>query len=153
MEIPILKNFIIPNNWICSNISHFPHFRAIDIQDLIGNVGGYIGLFLGYSFLQIPEFLILVYLRAKRCCAKIRERRDQNQTRTLNIRVHENNSSLQGRWENESNEDCAGNDRIGDKNVHPKELIARVEQLEHSTQYIFRSLEKNRKIQYEMILQ
>ena len=97
--------------------------------------------------------MILVYLRAKRCCAKIRERRDQNQTRTLNIRVHENNSSLQGRWENESNEDCAGNDRIGDKNVHPKELIARVEQLEHSTQYIFRSLEKIRKIQYEMILQ
>ena len=34
-------------------------FRAIDIQGLIGNVGGYIGLLLGYSFLQIPDFIIL----------------------------------------------------------------------------------------------
>ena len=32
-------------------------FRAIDINGLIGIIGGYIGLFLGYSFLQIPEFL------------------------------------------------------------------------------------------------
>ena len=89
--------------------------------------------------------MILVYLRAKRWCAKIRETRDQNQTIISKMRVHENTSSLQGRSENESNEDCVGNDRIGDTNVHYKELIARIEQLEHSTQCLFRSLEKNRK--------
>ena len=89
--------------------------------------------------------MILVYLRAKRCCAKIRERRDQNQTRTLKIRVHENMSSLQGRSKDESNEDCVGSDGIGDKTVHHKVLITRIEQLEHSTQCLFRSLEKNRK--------
>ena len=143
LELLIFKN--LPNNLICTNIFHFPRFRAIDIQDLIGNVGGYIGLFLGYSFLQIPEFMILVYLRAKRWFAKIREGRDQNQIRTSNITVHENMFSLQGRCENESNEDCVGNDRIGDKNVHPKELIARIEQLEHSTQCLFRSFDQNRK--------
>ena len=27
----------------------------MDIQTLVGNAGGYIGLFLGYSFLQIPQ--------------------------------------------------------------------------------------------------
>ena len=86
--------------------------------------------------------MILVYLRATRWFAKIREGRDRNQIRNSNITVHENTSSLQGRSENESNEDCVGNDRIGDKNVHPKELIARIEQLEHSTQCLFRSLEK-----------
>ena len=31
--------------------------RAIDINSLIGNIGGYIGLCLGYSLLQIPLFI------------------------------------------------------------------------------------------------
>ena len=29
--------------------------RAIDVNGLIGNIGGYIGLCLGYSILQIPN--------------------------------------------------------------------------------------------------
>ena len=61
-------------------------------------------MFLGYSFLQIPEFMILVYLRAKRWFETIREGRDRNQIRNSNITVHENMFSLEGRWENESNE-------------------------------------------------
>ena len=89
--------------------------------------------------------MILVYLRAKRWFAKIREGRDRNQIRNSNIKIHENMFSLEGRWENESSEDCVGNDRIGDISVHPKELIARIEQLEHSIQCLFRSLDKNRK--------
>ena len=32
-------------------------FRAIDVWQLIGNVGGYVGLCLGYCLLQVPEFL------------------------------------------------------------------------------------------------
>jgi len=31
--------------------------RAIDINSLIGTIGGYIGLCLGYSLLQIPSFI------------------------------------------------------------------------------------------------
>ena len=27
----------------------------MNVQTLVGNAGGYIGLFLGYSFLQIPQ--------------------------------------------------------------------------------------------------
>ena len=42
-------------------ISFFPLYiafnRAIDINSLIGNIGGYIGLCLGYSLLQIPLFI------------------------------------------------------------------------------------------------
>ena len=42
-------------------------FRAIDINGLIGNIGGYIGLCLRYSILQIPEFIsiLFVYMRKK----------------------------------------------------------------------------------------
>ena len=31
--------------------------RAIDINSLIGNIGGYVGLLLGMSILQIPTLL------------------------------------------------------------------------------------------------
>ena len=33
---------------------------------LIGNIGGYIGLCLGYSFLQIPDFILYVVEKLKR---------------------------------------------------------------------------------------
>ena len=36
------------------------NFRAIDGQVLVGNVGGCIGLYLGYSLLQIPDLIIFL---------------------------------------------------------------------------------------------
>ena len=30
------------------------NFRAINEQSLVGNIGGYLGLFMGYSILQLP---------------------------------------------------------------------------------------------------
>ena len=38
--------------------------RAIDLQELIGNIGGYIGLLLGYSILQIPDFFRATIIKA-----------------------------------------------------------------------------------------
>ena len=40
--------------------------RAIDVNGLIGNIGGYSGLLLGYSLLQIPEFITWVIFKFKR---------------------------------------------------------------------------------------
>ena len=51
---------------------HFPNFpsfvylqtvqvQAYDFERLVGNIGGYIGLFLGYSFLQIPHLMEYMY--------------------------------------------------------------------------------------------
>ena len=40
-------------------------FRAIDFESLLGTVGGYIGLILGYTILQIPEFLVAVFRKSK----------------------------------------------------------------------------------------
>ena len=37
--------------------------RAIDVNGLIGNIGGYIGLCLGYSILQIPEFVTVLFYK------------------------------------------------------------------------------------------
>ena len=33
------------------------HVRAYNIDSLIGNVGGYFGLYLGFSFFDIPRLL------------------------------------------------------------------------------------------------
>ena len=41
--------------------------RAIDIQALVGNIGGYIGLLLGYSLLQIPDLITWIVFKSKRC--------------------------------------------------------------------------------------
>ena len=38
----------------------------MDFQGLIGNIGGYIGLCLGYSILQIPDFIQLLSSKFKK---------------------------------------------------------------------------------------
>ena len=35
--------------------------RAYSIEDLVGDIGGYLGLFLGFSLLQIPQLLFKIY--------------------------------------------------------------------------------------------
>ena len=41
-------------------------FRAIDVQSLIGTVGGYIGLFLGYSLLEMPKKILAFLHKLKK---------------------------------------------------------------------------------------
>jgi len=40
--------------------------RAVDFNALIGNIGGYIGLFLGYAIIQLPDLLLVLYERLKK---------------------------------------------------------------------------------------
>ena len=49
---------------------HFPnslkyrqitHVQEYDVESLVGNIGGYIGLFLGYSLLHFPRFVISLF--------------------------------------------------------------------------------------------
>ena len=48
----------------------YPNFREIDFNGLVGYIGGYIGLFLGYSFLQIPDLIIFLSAMANKCFRK-----------------------------------------------------------------------------------
>ena len=36
------------------------HVRAFDVESLVGNMGGYVGLFLGFAFWQAPEAIQLL---------------------------------------------------------------------------------------------
>ena len=42
--------------------------RAYDVQSLVGNVGGYMGLFLGYAILHFPKLLSDMMMPMKRWC-------------------------------------------------------------------------------------
>ena len=44
--------------------------KAIDVNGLIGYIGGYIGLILGYSILQIPECIVMLMRKFKTDCWK-----------------------------------------------------------------------------------
>ena len=41
-------------------------FREFGIEGLGAGIGGYVGIFLGYSFLQIPSTLSNLWIRLKR---------------------------------------------------------------------------------------
>ena len=48
----------------------YPNCRDIDFNGLVGYIGGYIGLFLGYSLLQIPDLIIFLSAMVKKCFRK-----------------------------------------------------------------------------------
>lgn len=63
----------------------FCNFRAIDTHALIGNIGGYVGLCLGYSFLQIPELLTVLFCKIKKLYITVRQRATANMTANLRV--------------------------------------------------------------------
>ena len=52
---------------------HFPnqkyreitHVQEYDVESMVGNIGGYIGLFLGYTLLHFPRFMLSVFAYIK----------------------------------------------------------------------------------------
>ena len=41
---------------------------------MIGNIGGYIGLCLGYSILQIPQFIVLILCKVKVYISRLKDK-------------------------------------------------------------------------------
>ena len=40
--------------------------RAYNLEALVGNIGGYAGLFLGYALVQLPDFFLSIYTYLRR---------------------------------------------------------------------------------------
>ena len=49
-------------------------YRAIDIEQLVGSIGGYIGLCLGFSIAQIPELIIYIVVCVKKDYQNIKDK-------------------------------------------------------------------------------
>ena len=47
--------------------------QAYDVESLVGNMGGYMGLLLGYAILQLPNFCSFLFSVMKRAIKKLRE--------------------------------------------------------------------------------
>ena len=47
------------------------YYRAMDVNGLIGYIGGYIGLFVGYSILQMPDTMLMLIKNCRNCYSKI----------------------------------------------------------------------------------
>ena len=49
-----------------SRFTKIVHKKEINLQSLVGNAGGYVGLFLGFAVMQVPEmaFAAFVYIKA-----------------------------------------------------------------------------------------
>ena len=59
------SRFMILVNFPNLKYREITHVQEYDVESMMGNIGGYIGLFLGYSLLQFPLFLTTVYNRKK----------------------------------------------------------------------------------------
>ena len=52
--------------------------KAYDIESFVGNAGGYLGLFLGYSLVCIPEWMVQMIFRVKKKQMSVVENRSEN---------------------------------------------------------------------------
>ena len=52
------KNFIISLEHRHTSYRETIQTQAYNLDNLVGNVGGYTGLFLGYALVQIPDFFL-----------------------------------------------------------------------------------------------
>ena len=61
-------DFVLPNRWLSIRFNHqskeyieIINSRATTFEELFGQIGGWIGIILGYSMLQIPRFLFISF--------------------------------------------------------------------------------------------
>ena len=59
--IPGNSSWILQVKFRSQEYKEIRQVRAYDTQSLIGNAGGYIGLFLGYALRELPSFLLFAY--------------------------------------------------------------------------------------------
>ena len=57
--------------------------RAIDFQGLLGTVGGYIGLILGYTVIQLPEFLATVFGKMRTTVQRFVNKQNQRKVNSI----------------------------------------------------------------------
>ena len=58
--------FVVYINYPYETYKEIMIVKSFDIETLIGNGGGYLGLCLGYSLLQLPEFGFWIYNKIRR---------------------------------------------------------------------------------------
>ena len=58
--------FVVSLDFQSPNYKEIKQIRAYNVQSLVGNSGGYIGLFLGYTIKVIPNYIQMFYDKLKK---------------------------------------------------------------------------------------
>ena len=62
-------------------------YRAIGIEQLVGSIGGYVGLCLGFSIAQIPELIICMVIFTKKEYQKVIDKTNRILTTGVSLDV------------------------------------------------------------------
>ena len=74
--------FIVDYKFDHSTFREIHLLKAYDLKNLVGNVGGYIGMFLGYAFLHLPSLFKNAFQNTWKWI-------QQKKWNSANTRVHE----------------------------------------------------------------
>ena len=47
--------------------------KEVDIQTLIGYIGGYIGILTGFSLIQLPDFIMTISMQIKKSVRQLKK--------------------------------------------------------------------------------
>ena len=71
-NVAITSSVIVPYDWFrirlwfrSNTFMEIKQIKAYNFENLVGNAGGYVGLFLGYSVIQLPYFATVIYQKIK----------------------------------------------------------------------------------------
>ena len=87
---------------------------------------------LGYSLLQIPDFIIFIVTRTKRWPSQIQNLRSQSHTRVCNVRIKKTESTSKGISEKETNDVFNRNGAVVYTDAKYGEIMKRIIQIENS---------------------
>ena len=65
-----LKQFHLNIQFKSPSYKTIRRIRAFNEETLIGNLGGYVGLFLGIAVWQFPDFIEFLAMKIKSCCKR-----------------------------------------------------------------------------------
>ena len=97
---------------------------------------------LGYSLLQIPDFIIIIVTRTKRWLSQIQNRRNQTHKKEWTVKINDKELTSKSILQNEINEACdPGGKDVGNDAMYEL-IMKRIEKLEQSVDSNFEEIKK-----------
>ena len=97
---------------------------------------------LGYSLLQIPDFIIVIVTRTKRWLSQIQIRRNQSHTKEWTVKINDKEHTSKSILQKEFNEACGTKENNVFTDAKCEAIMERIEKLEHSMDYRFEEIRK-----------
>ena len=64
--------FALTARYLQSSFLEIKQVKEYGFESLVGNVGGYVGMFLGYALLSFPEYLLKLHEYVKICFSGVK---------------------------------------------------------------------------------